>query len=73
MVLEPDSLSNLVTNLDPAPARKSAEGIYKRGIAYAISKLSLPNVFLYLEAAHAGWLGFPKEHRPGRGALQEPF
>lgn len=59
VVLEPDSLSNLVTNLD-RPRCKSAEGIYKRGIAYAISKLSLPNVFLYLEAAHAGWLGFPK-------------
>ena len=59
VVLEPDSLSNLVTNLD-RPRCKTAEGIYKRGIAYAISKLSLPNVFLYLEAAHAGWLGFPK-------------
>ncbi len=59
VVLEPDSLSNLVTNL-ARPRCKTAEGIYKRGIAYAISKLSLPNVFLYLEAAHAGWLGFPK-------------
>jgi cellulose 1,4-beta-cellobiosidase len=59
VVLEPDSLSNLVTNLD-RPRCKTAEGTYKRGIAYAISKLSLPNVFLYLEAAHAGWLGFPK-------------
>ena len=59
VVLEPDSLSNLVTNLD-RPRCNTAEGIYKRGIAYAISKLSLPNVFLYLEAAHAGWLGFPK-------------
>ncbi len=59
VVLEPDSLSNLVTNLE-RPRCQTAEGIYKRGIAYAISKLSLPNVFLYLEAAHAGWLGFPK-------------
>ena len=59
VVLEPDSLSNLVTNLE-RPRCKTAEGIYKRGIAYAISKLSLPNVYLYLEAAHAGWLGFPK-------------
>ena len=59
VILEPDSLSNLVTNLD-RPRCKAAEDFYKRGIAYAISKLSLPNVFLYLEAAHAGWLGFPK-------------
>jgi cellulose 1,4-beta-cellobiosidase len=58
-VLEPDSLSNLVTNLGNARCQ-AAEGIYKRSIAYAITKLSLPNVFLYLDAAHAGWLGWPK-------------
>ncbi len=59
MILEPDSLSNLVTNLG-TPKCQAAADIYKRGIAYAITKLSLPNVFLYLEAAHAGWLGWPK-------------
>jgi cellulose 1,4-beta-cellobiosidase len=59
LVVEPDSLSNLVTNLE-RPSCNVAAGIYKRGIAYAISKLSLPNVYVYLEAAHAGWLGFPK-------------
>ena len=58
-VLEPDSLANLVTNLQN-PKCETAQGIYKRGIAYAITKLSLPNVFLYLDAAHAGWLGWPK-------------
>jgi cellulose 1,4-beta-cellobiosidase len=59
MILEPDSLANLVTNIGN-PRCQAAEGIYKRGIAYAIAKLSLPNVFLYLDAAHAGWLGWPK-------------
>jgi cellulose 1,4-beta-cellobiosidase len=59
VILEPDSLANLVTNLEN-PKCKAAEGIYKRGIAYAVAKLSLPNVFLYLDAAHAGWLGWPK-------------
>jgi cellulose 1,4-beta-cellobiosidase len=59
VILEPDSLSNLVTNLD-RPKCHAAAAIYERGIAYAIAQLSLPNVFLYLEAAHAGWLGFPK-------------
>jgi cellulose 1,4-beta-cellobiosidase len=58
-ILEPDSLANLVTNLEN-PKCQAAEGIYKRGIAYAIAKLSLPNVFLYLDAAHAGWLGWPR-------------
>jgi cellulose 1,4-beta-cellobiosidase len=58
-ILEPDSLANLVTNLEN-PKCQTAEGIYKRGIAYAISKLSLPNVFIYLDAAHSGWLGWPR-------------
>jgi cellulose 1,4-beta-cellobiosidase len=59
VVLEPDSLANLVTNLEN-PKCQAAQGIYKRGIAYAITKLSLPNVFIYLDAAHSGWLGWPK-------------
>jgi cellulose 1,4-beta-cellobiosidase len=59
VILEPDSLANLVTNLEN-PKCQAAEGIYKRGIAYAVTKLSQPNVFLYLDAAHSGWLGWPK-------------
>ena len=59
VVLEPDSLPNLVTNLE-VPNCAAAEQIYRRGIAYAITKLSMPNVFIYLDAAHAGWLGWPK-------------
>ena len=48
-----------MTNLEK-PACAAAEGIYKRAIAYAIAKLSLPNAFLYVDAAHAGWLGWPR-------------
>ena len=59
VVLEPDSLPNLVTNSE-LPACAAAEQVYRRGIAYAISKLSMPNVFIYMDAAHAGWLGWPK-------------
>jgi cellulose 1,4-beta-cellobiosidase len=59
VILEPDSLSNLVTNM-ANPRCAAVAGIYKRGIAYAMTKLAQPNVFLYLEAAHAGWLGWPK-------------
>jgi len=59
VVLEPDSLANLVTNLG-TPRCAAAAGIYKRGIAYAIAKLSMPHVSVYLDAAHAGWLGWPK-------------
>ena len=28
--------------------------------AYAISKLSLPNVHIYLDAGHSQWLGWPR-------------
>ena len=59
LIVEPDSLANLVTNLEK-PNCAAAEGIYKRAIAYAIAKLSLPNAFLYIDAAHAGWLGWPR-------------
>jgi cellulose 1,4-beta-cellobiosidase len=59
LILEPDSLANLVTNLEK-PACAAAEPIYKRAIAYAIAKLSLPNAFIYVDAAHAGWLGWPR-------------
>ncbi|MES1205406.1 MAG: glycoside hydrolase family 6 protein [Pseudomonadota bacterium] len=59
VIVEPDSLSNLVTNMSN-PRCAAVSGIYKRGIAYAVAKLSQPNVFLYLDAAHAGWLGWPK-------------
>jgi cellulose 1,4-beta-cellobiosidase len=56
-IIEPDSLGNLVTNLDK-PKCKEAEGAYERSIAYAIQALSMPNVWVYLDAAHAGWLGW---------------
>ena len=56
-LLEPDSLPNLATNLNVEKCRRSAD-VYESAVAYAISKLSLPNVYLYLDAAHAGWLGW---------------
>jgi len=59
VILEPDSLPNLVTNIE-LPTCAAAEQVYRRGVAYAISKLSMPNVFIYMDAAHAGWLGWPK-------------
>ena len=69
LIVEPDSLGNLVTNLEK-PDCAAAEGIYKRAIAYAIAKLSLPNAFLYVDAAHAGWLGWPRNIVKSFAALQ---
>lgn len=57
-VIEPDSLPNAVTNLH-LPACAEADPIYRQGVAHAISTLStLDNVYLYLDIAHSGWLGW---------------
>jgi cellulose 1,4-beta-cellobiosidase len=56
-LIEPDSLGNLATNLN-VPKCKESDQAYRKSIAYAISTLSMPNVSVYLDAAHAGWLGW---------------
>ena len=57
VVLEPDSLGNLATNMD-LPMCQEAKSAYKNGVAYAIKSFALPNVSVYLDAAHSGWLGW---------------
>jgi len=56
-VIEPDSLGNLATNM-ALPACAEAAPAYKKLTAHAIKELALPNVSMYLDAAHAGWLGW---------------
>ena len=56
-ILEPDSLPNIATNTDK-PKCASADPVYRHSIAAAIKALQLPNVSVYLDAAHAGWLGW---------------
>ena len=69
-MLEPDSLANLVTNM-AVPTCAAAEQIYRRGMAYAIATLSLPNVYIYVDGAHAGWLGWPKNLPKGAQLFKE--
>jgi cellulose 1,4-beta-cellobiosidase len=65
-VIEPDSLPNLVTNTHIAKcAEAKATGGYVQGVQYAIDKLhALPNVYLYLDIAHSGWLGWDSNFNP---------
>lgn len=56
-ILEPDSLPNLATNMN-VPKCAASEMAYRSSIAYAVSKLAMPHVSVYLDAAHAGWLGW---------------
>lgn len=60
---EPDSLANLVTNLSVAKCA-GAQAAYLEGTEYAIAQLNLPNVAMYLDAGHAGWLGWPANIGP---------
>lgn len=63
IVLEPDSLGNAITN-QGVPFCANATPVYEQGIAYAIAKLQYPNVNLYIDAAHGGWLGWADNLKP---------
>jgi len=57
-IIEPDSLGNIATNLNVQKCQ-IGQTAYLEGIAYAISQLSaLPNLNIYLDACHGGWLGW---------------
>ncbi|KAG7448217.1 cellulase CEL6B [Guyanagaster necrorhizus] len=62
-VIEPDSLANLVTNLS-VPKCANAETTYKEAVTYAIQQLNTVGVYMYLDAGHAGWLGWPANLSP---------
>ncbi|KAI0376348.1 carbohydrate-binding module family 1 [Hypomontagnella monticulosa] len=63
LVIEPDSLANLITNLNVTKC-SGAQKAYMECTQYAIEKLNLPNVAMYLDAGHAGWLGWPANLAP---------
>ncbi|KAK9424341.1 putative Glycoside hydrolase family 6 protein [Seiridium unicorne] len=70
IVLEPDSLANLVTNM-AVEFCANASDTYKEGIAYAISSLQYENVNLYIDAAHGGWLGWDDNLEPAAKIFAE--
>ncbi|KAJ7172052.1 cellobiohydrolaseII [Mycena filopes] len=63
-IIEPDSLANLVTNLSVQKCA-NAQTTYLACVTYAIQQLNkLGNVYSYLDAGHAGWLGWPANLSP---------
>ena len=59
LVIEPDSLANMVTNIESTPACADSQNYYFDGHAYLLKKLGVfPNVALYLDIGHAFWLGW---------------
>jgi cellulase/cellobiase CelA1 len=59
LIIEPDSLPNLATNLaDPQCGNSATNAAYTEGIAYTIRKFSDLRMTMYLDAGHGGWLGW---------------
>jgi len=69
LVIEPDSLANLVTNLENTPACADSEKYYLDAHAYLIKKFGvLKHVAMYLDIGHAFWLGWD-DNREGAGKV----
>src|SRR5215471_7930004 len=64
LVIEPDSLPNLVTNTGKSFTIQNcvtaqSSGVYVQGIQYAINSFHpIPNAYLYLDIGHSAWLGW---------------
>lgn len=73
MVIEPDSLPNLITNLSfSRVAEAHRTGTYVEGVQYAVGTLrSLSNTYAYIDVAHAGWLGWSNNLKPFAELLKQ--
>jgi cellulose 1,4-beta-cellobiosidase len=71
-VIEPDSLANMVTNMDVQKCR-GAEKAYKEGVVYALRQLSAVGVYSYIDAGHAGWLGWNANLTPAARLYAEIY
>jgi len=61
LLIEPDSLPNLATNMgDPHCGNSATVTAYKTGVPYAVNTLhaACPGCTIYVDAAHGGWLGW---------------
>src|SRR5262249_22689281 len=62
VILEPDSIPNLVTNQD-VPKCAAVDPVERRVLAYAIANLSRAGASVYIDAGHAGWIGWENNRR----------
>ncbi|KAH9237466.1 glycoside hydrolase family 6 protein [Colletotrichum gloeosporioides 23] len=62
-VYEPDGLANLITNMGVQKCSQAAD-TYKTATDYAFKTLNLDNVAIYVDAGHAGWLGWEANLQP---------
>ncbi|MBN2531446.1 MAG: glycoside hydrolase family 6 protein [Spirochaetales bacterium] len=66
ILIEPETLVNLITNLDIAAcAEMNGPGGYIDMIRYAINQLrAIPHTYLYVDIAFSGWLGWYDNFSP---------
>jgi cellulase/cellobiase CelA1/pimeloyl-ACP methyl ester carboxylesterase len=60
-IIEPDSLPNLVTNLNDPECQLATDATngYVANTQYTLNKFySIPNVYSYVDIGHSGWLGW---------------
>lgn len=72
LAIEPDSLGNLVTNMGVAKCQRAAP-YYRDLTAYALRKLNLNNVDMYMDGGHAGWLGWDANIGPAAQLFAEVY
>lgn len=72
LVIEPDSLANMVTNMGVAKCSNAAT-TYKDLTAYALKALNFANVDMYLDGGHAGWLGWDANIGPAAKLFAEVY
>lgn len=66
-IIEPDSLPNLVTNLNDADCALATDPVdgYVANTRYTLNKLyPITNVYSYIDIGHSGWLGWPSNFGP---------
>jgi len=77
LVIEPDSLPNLVTNMaDRRPdnfrgCHQETKTSYEEGVKYAVEKLGATGAELYVDAGHGGWLGWANSNDDQTGRFAQ--
>ena len=55
------------------PKCSAAADDYRNGVAYALETLNLPNVVMYVDAGHGGWLGWDDKTQPGAAEIANAY
>ena len=77
LVIEPDSLPNLVTNMaDKRPnafrgCHQETKVAYEKGVRYAVERLATTGAELYVDAGHGGWLGWANSNDDQTGRFAQ--